>query len=454
MAERPRIEIRGRIGEGAAAEVYDGRLIYSTGVVRRVAIKRLRSGERRDVEGFADECRILRFLGHAGIVGVLDYGLLDGRPMIVMERVDGPNLGRLRDLAVAASVEVPPEVALHVAAEIAHALAHAHTARDDHGRPLGLVHRDVTPPNILVSWSGDVKLTDFGIAWAFRRVTATEVGHTKGKLGFMPPEQLEARDVDPRTDVFALACVLHYFLTGTSPVGKQDADEPFERAIDPSLPDDIRDIIERSTRTRPDDRYATASAMAEDIDRALGPRLQVGPRSRLLEWMGLLAEPETLFDRPEPSTVEVIAVDTDHDLLEFETVAARPGDVVDVRPTVPVPVKEEAPASPAPTKSRIALAATVAVAFALGIGVGRVSNESAPAPAAERAAIDRSEAKRAVDALSAALAAGSAKLSPETQVEMETELLELRLAAAKANDAEDLRAVVERANRARRAIAP
>src|SRR5205823_6136356 len=109
-----------------------------------------------------------------------------------------------------------PEVALYMCREEAHALDHAHRARDLEGRDLGVVHRDVSPSNVLVSWDGDVKLTDFGIAFAYDRTEQTHDGSAKGKLSYMPPEQALGERVDARADVFALGCTLHALLTGRS----------------------------------------------------------------------------------------------------------------------------------------------------------------------------------------------------------------------------------------------
>jgi serine/threonine protein kinase len=171
---------------------------------------------------------------------------------------------------------------------VAYALSHAHEARGPDGQPLGIVHRDVKPANILVSYDGDVKLGDFGIAFARDRTQRTEVGIAKGTREFMSPEQWMAGEVDARSDVFALGCVLYALLTGQSPMGQTRAQELLEGnelALDAQLPEDVAPLIARATRRQKRDRYATAAAMAEALGAALQKRVQQPPKALLQKWM-------------------------------------------------------------------------------------------------------------------------------------------------------------------------
>ena len=209
------------------------------GFERRVAIKRLlpqhaRDGERRRM--FFEEARIGSRLHHGGIVPIFDYGLIDGSEFLAMEYVDG--LDALRAVTGRSDgIDPMPEgIALHIAAEIAHALAYIHDLRDDHNRPLAIVHRDVSPPNILLSWNGDVKLSDFGIALARVKAAApgelATMGGVQGKLHYMAPEQARGETVCAAADVYALGATLDALLGGgaLSPVSSDESGDAREAA--------------------------------------------------------------------------------------------------------------------------------------------------------------------------------------------------------------------------------
>jgi hypothetical protein len=196
------------------------------GFERRVAIKRLlpqhaRDGERRRM--FFDEARLGSRMHHGGIVPILDYGLIDGSEFMAMEYVDGLDALRAVSGATSDLVPMPEGIALHVTAEIAHALAYIHDLRDDDNRALAIVHRDVSPPNILLSWNGDVKLSDFGIALsrAGERDDAKNgkdgtpaPGGVQGKLHYMAPEQARGEPVGAAADVYALGATMDALLGG------------------------------------------------------------------------------------------------------------------------------------------------------------------------------------------------------------------------------------------------
>src|SRR5262249_25492644 len=225
VAMSARYRLRRRLGRGGMAEVLEATAQGERGFQRPVALKRMRPelGRIHD-DGFLDEARIASSLHPATTVGVLDYGIADGLPFQVLELVDGLDL----QSALALGKPLPPELALHVCTEVAYALSHAHEARGADGQPLGIVHRDVKPANILVSYDGDVKLGDFGIAFARDRLQRTEVGIAKGTREFMSPEQWIAGEVDARSDVFSLGCVLYALVTGASAMGRTRAEELLE----------------------------------------------------------------------------------------------------------------------------------------------------------------------------------------------------------------------------------
>jgi serine/threonine-protein kinase len=320
-----RYRLRRRLGRGGMAEVFEATAIGERGFERRVAVKRMlpEIGRIHD-NGFLDEARIASNLHHANIVAVLDYGIADGLPFQVLELVDGIDL----QSALALGKPLPPELVLHVCTEVAYALCHAHEARAADGQPLGIVHRDVKPANILVSYDGDVKLGDFGIALARDRLQRTEVGVAKGTREFMSPEQWVAGEVDARSDVFSLGCVLYALVTGDSAMGRTRAEELLEGqelTLDKPLPEDVAPIVARATRRQKRERYPTAAAMAEALGAATQKRVQQPPKALLQKWM---RELKPLADAQPREPVETeLALDEKKGEKQFRTqvVKARRG---------------------------------------------------------------------------------------------------------------------------------
>ncbi len=276
-----------RLAQGGMGEVWEGALEGSKGFARRVAIKRMTGLE--DVPGwenmFLDEARIASALHHANIVPVLDYGVEDGKPFQVLELIDGIDSWKMAQLAAEKKVALPYEVALHLCTEVAHALHYAHNARGEDGRRLKIVHRDVTPDNVLVSWEGDVKLSDFGIAKARDKSHKTQVGVRVGKPSYMSPEQATGGDVDERTDVFMLGCVLQALLTGRSPLAGDnrmaDLLTGTELPVDVRLPEDIKAIVARAVKRSKAERFQDAQELAICI--RLVERTRLGGVRELLE---------------------------------------------------------------------------------------------------------------------------------------------------------------------------
>ena len=271
------------------AQVFEAVAVGAEGFERRVALKQILADHRGDASArrsFFDEARLASGLHHGGLVAVLDYGAADGVPFQVLELVDGRDARALIDAGLARGRPLPEGLALHICREVAHALHYAHEARDGSGQRLALVHRDVKPGNILLSWSGDVKLGDFGIAFASERTERTLQGLAKGTPAYMSPEQCRGSDVDARADVFSLGCVLHLLLTGSSPVSSQQeamrALAGGDPALDPALPDDVRAIVARATRADRDARYRTAAELAEALGEAASKRLLRDPKTCLL----------------------------------------------------------------------------------------------------------------------------------------------------------------------------
>src|SRR5450755_3328143 len=209
-------ELVERVATGGMAEVYLARRAGPHGFQKVVAVKRILPQLAKDtdfVAMFVDEARVCARLSHPNIVQVFDFGEEGGELYMAMEYVDGTTGARLIRAAAAKGEELPLDVCLHLALSVLRGLEYAHSARDEDGKPLSLVHRDVSPGNVLIDRSGAVKLTDFGIARAAVIERRTDAGQLKGKLGYMSPEQVVGRELDARSDLFTLGIVLAEMIT-------------------------------------------------------------------------------------------------------------------------------------------------------------------------------------------------------------------------------------------------
>lgn len=386
------------LGQGGMAEVFDAELVGADGFRRRVAFKRIRpefAGEERFKAMFMDEARIASRLHHASIVGIVDYGLVDGLPYQVLELVEGVDLRRLARLAHERERPIAVEVGVHVCREVAYALDYAHRATGDDGTPLGVVHRDVSPSNILCSWGGDVKLTDFGIAIAHeRRSEQTEIGVAKGKRSYMAPEALMGERVDGRADLFALGCVLHWLCTGQSPIAEPAAMADLIRrgklALDGDIPEAVRPVIDRATRAERSERYRDGREMGDALAEVFHQLSERGGRAALRQLLDELRPPRTdvtpTFDRevgPDPTA-------SGHDATR----------TLVTRVSVAAPTALASPGEPTTSGRRSwpLLAALVVVAVVAGAWVGADLVDPpprAPDSAVAPAQTDRSEVRPA-----------------------------------------------------------
>jgi serine/threonine-protein kinase len=211
-----RYELLDRIGVGGMAEIFRGKAVAAGGFEKPVAIKRILphlAQDERFVELLIAEAKVLSLLKHRNIVQIFDVGLGDdGKYFLVMEYVDGKDLGAVQRGLEARRWRLPYDLVLHVGAEICEALEHAHSARAPDGKPMSLVHRDVSPSNVLLSRAGEVKLTDFGIA---KRAEQEATGHgaVRGKFAYISPEQARNQHIEPRSDVFSVGLLLWELVT-------------------------------------------------------------------------------------------------------------------------------------------------------------------------------------------------------------------------------------------------
>ncbi len=264
------------------AEIYLGKVIGEDGFQRLCAIKRILPHFAQDqefIQMFRDEAHICKRLQHANIVKVEGFEEVEGSYAIIMEFVDGADLRSLLHSVEQSKQKLSVPFSCYIIAEAARGLHYAHTKVDEITQlPLGIVHRDISPQNILVSYDGEVKVTDFGIADAESKITETRPGIVKGKYSYMSPEQISAKEVDARTDVFALSIVLWEMLgmkrlfQGESEVDtiqrvKNCVITQELRELNPEVDQDLDEIIKKGLAKDPKKRYKSAADFEKDLRR-------------------------------------------------------------------------------------------------------------------------------------------------------------------------------------------
>jgi serine/threonine-protein kinase len=270
-----------KLATGGMAEIWLARQTGLKGFERIVVIKRIiesLSADESFVEMFLDEARIVVQLTHPNIVQVFDLGEFGGAYYIAMEYLAGEHLASLVRAAAKAHQPLPPQVAVRLVISALDGLIHAHGRIGVDGKPLNIIHRDVSPQNIVLTWDGQVKLLDFGIARAANRATQTQGNQLKGKYAYMAPEQAHGDvELDPRADVFGMGIVLWELVTFRRLHGTDDAvqilkslisDTPIlsAHARNPRVPAELSDIIDRALQKRREDRFADAGAFKEALE--------------------------------------------------------------------------------------------------------------------------------------------------------------------------------------------
>jgi len=305
---------------GGMAEVFKAKRSGVEGFEKIVAMKRILphlSDNKEFVDMFVDEAKMVAGLTHPNIVQIFDLGRIDKSYYIAMEYVHGRDLRTIMRRAREKGLRMPLDLSLRVVGQVCGALEYAHRKKDERGRPMEIVHRDVSPQNILISFEGDVKLVDFGIAKAATKASNTDRGALRGKLLYMSPEQAWGRPIDRRSDVFSLGIVLYEMVTETKPfVGAGTEVSILElvrqcvitpaREINPRVPEALDRVIMQALAREPDDRYQDAGQMQRGLERFLRERPPVSARdlARFLELLFDRAEREDGGERPpapEPS---------------------------------------------------------------------------------------------------------------------------------------------------------
>jgi serine/threonine-protein kinase len=271
------------IARGGMATVHLGRLCGVAGFTRTVAIKRLHPQYARDPEFvamFIDEARVASRVRHSHVVSVIDMVALEGELLLVMDYVRGVSLSKLL-ASRSGEKRVDPRIAVKIACDTLSGLQAAHETRDEQGEPLGIVHRDISPQNILVDSDGNAHVIDFGVAKALGRVQDTRDGQIKGKLSYMAPEQIRQFKVDRLADVYAVGVVLWEMLAGRRLYHAQEdaavvyqileGRHPALREFVPGLPPALEAAVNKALAVDPSQRFANASEMAEELERVVPP---------------------------------------------------------------------------------------------------------------------------------------------------------------------------------------
>jgi len=356
MATSPqRYRVIKKLDTGGMAEIYLGEMQAVEGFKKRVVIKRVLprlTRNKRFVQMFLDEARLSLALVHANIVQVFDVGRADETYFIVMEFVDGLNLRAiLESLKRQRRHYFPVELALFVTAEALRGLAYAHDKVDpETGRPLGIVHRDISPPNTLISRQGEVKLVDFGLAKATNQVLDTDPGVVKGKFSYLAPEAALGQDVDARSDLYGVAIVLFEMLTGRRLfLGETDqqtleqvrqARVPPMAAIRAEITPDLEQIMLKALAKDPDERYQTAYEFADALTRYLfAHSLHVTSRDLQQLVQRCMQEAEGKVTGKDPKGGSVMEALIQQEILRFTSIEGEGGEVVSPdfnRPAPPV----------------------------------------------------------------------------------------------------------------------
>lgn len=282
-----------KIATGGMAQLYRAKITGVQGFEKLIAIKQVLphlAGEEDLVSSFIDEAKLAALLNHQNIVQIYDFGSMAGAYFISMEYIFGRDLRLIAKKSRGKNLPLTLEHALHITSRICSGLNYAHNLKDFQGKPLNLIHRDISPQNILITYEGDVKIVDFGIAKAATRSTMTQVGMIKGKVAYMSPEQAEGKTIDHRSDIFSAGILLYEMVTGKrmfrgdtlqilSQVREAKFDQP-EKVSD-NLPSKLCKILHQALAKEPEKRYQSCGDMLADLEECIY-QLSLHPTARRL----------------------------------------------------------------------------------------------------------------------------------------------------------------------------
>ena len=326
-----------KIAVGGMAEVFKAKRTGVEGFEKVVAVKRILphlSDNKEFVDMFIDEAKMVAGLAHPNIVQISDLGKLEKSYYIAMEYVHGRDLRSILRRAKDRGLRLPLDLTVLIVSRVCSALEFAHRKKDERGRPMLIVHRDISPQNILISFEGEVKLTDFGIAKAATKARITDAGALRGKLLYMSPEQAWGKPMDRRSDLFSLGIVFYEMVTDQKPFLGSSEMSILEMVrecrvappsdVNPRIPERLEKVVMTALERDPDHRYQDAAEMYRDLDRVLHER-QPPTANELTRFLELLFDEEERIDAPPPGAPD--AADEAHE-VEFE----HPPDVASAEP--------------------------------------------------------------------------------------------------------------------------
>ncbi len=346
-----------KLATGGMAEVFLAQMAGPGGFQKRVVVKRILPQFCEDstfVTMFLGEATLAAQLSHPNLVQIFELGQAQGQYFLAMEYIDGPNLRTLARVTRELGEPLPVAVAVKLVSLSAEGLHYAHELKDSSGKPMGLVHRDISPDNILLSRSGAVKVVDFGIAKATASPTATRSGVLKGKLAYMPPEQLDREMVDRRADVYALGMVLYELLSGLMPFDATSevsiiqavmGERPYLSLSQrrPDLPAALVDIVNTCVAKDKQVRFASAKALQLELERFLNTSQQQVSSADLASLI------EQHFPPVDEASVEAAAV--------LDATQASPIELAPVPPTQALQTPQRSAQQSVGTQTAEALAA-------------------------------------------------------------------------------------------------
>lgn len=342
------------LGSGGMAEVYLARTADLSGFQKLLAVKRLLpacSDDSNIVRMLADEARITVQLDHPNIVQIFDFGRVGNSYYLAMEYIDGLDLKGLVETDGQASAGLPLDLALHIGMSVLSGLDFAHKRKGEDGEPLGIIHRDVTPQNVLVSRHGLVKLTDFGVARARISSHFSYVGDVRGKFSYMPPEQACGGELDHRVDIFATGAILYQMITGQQPFRSSGSTEQMvllNRSVQPpsqlvdDLPPAIDEIVLEALHVDPEKRFVDASTFNAALRQQFETHCRTSNAATVKKLAGMVQrrlarQRHVALDSPDSGTMRRrdFALSGEHSLIGWRPGASLSAHEVDPAPDQP-----------------------------------------------------------------------------------------------------------------------